>query len=141
MTFTNKDPLKHHVYSFSKAKKFEIKLYSGKPPEPIVFNKIGSVTLGCNIHDHMLAYAYIVDTPYYSLSNKKGYVQLSGLPDGKYQLNIWHPLQKNPVVNTIIEVKGTHQSLSYQVSVKPVWRKFRNPNQEPVDYDQKSVFD
>ena len=70
-TFLNQDSVKHHVYSFSKPKKFEIKLYSGKPPKTIVFDKPGTVTFGCNIHDEMLAYAFIVDTPYFALSNNK----------------------------------------------------------------------
>ena len=33
--FPNKDTVKHHVYSFSPAKKFELPLYAGTPPEPI----------------------------------------------------------------------------------------------------------
>ena len=77
-TFLNQDNIKHHVYSFSRPKKFEIKLYSGKPPKTITFDKPGMVTFGCNIHDQMLAYAFIVDTPHYALSNSQGRVVLNG---------------------------------------------------------------
>jgi plastocyanin len=54
--FPNLDPFKHHVYSFSQPKIFEIKLYAGKPAKPVVFDKPGVVALGCNIHDWMEAY-------------------------------------------------------------------------------------
>ena len=53
--FPNSDNIRHHVYSFSPAKKFELPLYSGVPAEPVVFDKVGFVTLGCNIHDWMIA--------------------------------------------------------------------------------------
>ena len=45
--FPNHDTVRHHVYSFSPAKKFELKLYSGTPSNPVLFDKSGVVTLGC----------------------------------------------------------------------------------------------
>src|SRR5688572_30158988 len=60
VSFQNQDPIRHHVYSFSPPKPFESKLYVGTPVEPTVFDKPGEVVLGCNIHDHMLAYVYVV---------------------------------------------------------------------------------
>jgi plastocyanin len=64
--FPNRDPIQHHVYSFSPAKTFEIKLYSGRSPESILFDKPGVITIGCNIHDWMIAYVLVVPTPYFA---------------------------------------------------------------------------
>ena len=63
--FPNHDQIRHHVYSFSPAKNFEIPLYKGSPAIPIVFEKAGMVSLGCNIHDWMSAYIYVIDTPFF----------------------------------------------------------------------------
>lgn len=141
VTFANKDPLKHHVYSFSPAKKFEIKLYSGKPPKTIVFDKTGPVILGCNIHDHMLAYIYVVDTPYYGVSVANGRVVLKGVPKGRYRLKIWHPQQKTAsALEKIIDVSGRQKHYAFRIPVKPKIRIFRKRNTDPANYDDTSVF-
>lgn len=90
VSFPNKDNIRHHVYSFSPAKTFELKLYSGVPSKPVVFDKPGVVILGCNIHDWMLAYVYVVDTPYFATTAKGG-VRIDGIPAGEYELKAWHP--------------------------------------------------
>lgn len=91
--FPNQDKTRHHVYSFSPAKVFELKLYAGKPEAPVLFEKAGVVALGCNIHDYMQAYIYVGDSPYLAVSNNDGLLQLSSVPDGQYQLKVWHPWQ------------------------------------------------
>ena len=111
--FPNQDKTRHHVYSFSPAKVFELKLYAGKPEAPVLFDKAGVVALGCNIHDYMQAFVYVGDSPYLAVSNNDGLVQLNGVPDGQYQLKVWHPWQdaEQPTVAvtvpaaTAIEIK------------------------------------
>lgn len=90
LNFPNRDPIRHHVYSFSPAKNFEIKLYSGVPANPVVFDKAGEVTLGCNIHDHMIAWVLVVDTPYFAKSDTQGVAKLD-LPPGEYEVRAWFP--------------------------------------------------
>lgn len=92
--FPNKDKTRHHVYSFSPAKTFEIELYAGKPEAPILFDKPGIVSIGCNIHDYMQAYVYIGESPLLAISDSEGKVQFNGLPADTYQLKLWHPWQK-----------------------------------------------
>jgi plastocyanin len=76
INFPNRDLVRHHVYSFSPAKTFELKLYSGIPANPVLFDKAGTVVLGCNIHDTMLAYIHIVDTPYFAKTDDNGNVMV-----------------------------------------------------------------
>lgn len=91
LTFPNRDAVRHHVYSFSPAKTFDIKLYAGTPANPVTFDKSGIVVLGCNIHDQMLAWVVVVDTPYYGKTNAAGQITLPAAPAGSYALKVWHP--------------------------------------------------
>ena len=104
--FPNRDEIRHHVYSFSPAKNFEIKLYAGTPAAPVLFDKAGEVVLGCNIHDQMIAYIYVVDTPYLAKTGKDGRVRLENLPAGEYELNARHPWQEAAVEPQALRLKG-----------------------------------
>lgn len=88
--FPNSDDIRHHVYSFSPAKKFELRLYHGMTAEPVLFDKPGTVVLGCNIHDSMVAYIFVVDTEYHAVADVQGNVRIQA-PAGKYQLQVFHP--------------------------------------------------
>ena len=70
--FPNHDNVRHQVYSFSPAKRFELPLYAGVPAEPVVFDKPGVVVLGCNIHDWMVGYVYVSESPYFAKTGKDG---------------------------------------------------------------------
>lgn len=89
--FPNRDTVRHHVYSFSPVKTFELKLYSGTDANPVVFDKPGIAVLGCNIHDNMAAWIVIVETPYFGKSGADGKVTIDNVPPGSYRLRVWHP--------------------------------------------------
>lgn len=120
ITFPNFDSVRHHVYSFSPAKTFELKLYSGVPTNPIKFDKAGTVILGCNIHDYMVAFIHVVDTPYFAKTNKLGKAVLRDLPNGNYILKAWHYAlaKEKEIVEKPLAVKET-QNVVMQLSLKP----------------------
>ncbi|SFD80732.1 methylamine utilization protein [Paracidovorax konjaci] len=89
--FPNHDTVRHHVYSFSPAKKFELKLYSGVPANPVLFDQPGVVVLGCNIHDQMVGWVLVVETPYFARSEASGGARIDKVPPGEYTLRVWHP--------------------------------------------------
>ncbi len=91
VVFPNEDTVQHHVYSVSPAKRFEIPLYIGDAKETIVFDREGVVTLGCNIHDWMVAYVVVLSTPYFAKTGADGTAEVSGLGKGSYRLEVWHP--------------------------------------------------
>lgn len=96
VSFPNSDSIKHHVYSFSAVKTFELKLYAQRAETAIVFDRAGVVELGCNIHDWMLGYVYVVDTPYFAKSDSNGSALIEA-PNGKYIISAWHPrMQEDP---------------------------------------------
>ena len=118
--FPNKDDFEHDVYSFSPAKKFELNLYHGVKAPPVQFDKPGLVVMGCNIHDQMLAYLLVVDTPYFAKTDASGIATVDGLPSDTYQVTAWHyrladdaarPTQK-------IAISGD-TSVKFVVNLKP----------------------
>jgi len=90
INFPNNDTVRHHAYSFSTPKPFELKLYAGTPSKPVTFDKAGTVVVGCNIHDQMIAYIQVVDTPFFAKTDAAGKARIDGIVAGKYSLKIWH---------------------------------------------------
>ncbi len=91
LIFANSDNTMHQVYSFSAIKQFELTLPHGKTSPPVVFDKSGVAAIGCNIHDHMIAYAFVSDSPWTGLSGADGRIQIADVPAGGYTAQIWHP--------------------------------------------------
>jgi plastocyanin len=99
--FPNLDTVQHHIYSVSKPKRFEIPLYDGGRTETVVFEQPGIVTIGCNIHDWMLAYVVVLDTPWFVKTPADGRASFTGLPGGRYRLDLWHPLLTKPIAREV----------------------------------------
>jgi plastocyanin len=89
VSFPNRDNTRHHVYSFSPAKRFELPLYAGSEVDPVRFDMPGVVTLGCNIHDWMIGYIHVLDTPFHGVTDTQGRTRIE-LPAGRYELRVWH---------------------------------------------------
>ena len=89
--FPNNDTVSHQVYSFSPARRFQLSLYKGTGHAPIEFDKAGLVVLGCNIHDDMIGYILVTDSPYFAQTDVQGRARISGLPAGAYRLRVWAP--------------------------------------------------
>jgi len=90
--FPNSDAVSHQVYSFSGTKAFQLPLYRGKPYPPVVFDQPGVVTLGCNIHDNMVAYILVTRAAKFGRTGADGSWTASNLAPGRYRLRVWHPL-------------------------------------------------
>ena len=116
VAFPNRDTVRHHVYSFSPTKTFELKLYSGVPANPVVFDKTGIAVLGCNIHDAMTAWVVVVDTPYFGRSSATGSVVLAQVPAGNYRLRLWHPALPvgAPAVDLALVVTAADQVVGHR---------------------------
>lgn len=91
IVFANHDKTKHQVYSFSAIKQFEITLVQGQNSPPFLFEKTGIATLGCNIHDHMIAYVVVTDSPWTAITGADGRAEIADIPAGTYDVQLWHP--------------------------------------------------
>ena len=126
--FTNLDPFRHHVYSFSPAKTFELKLFGKGETRSVTFDKTGVVALGCNIHDTMQAFVRVVDTPFAVKTGKDGRAVLHGAPDGAVELRVWHPHLRAPA-NQLTLTVAAGASVTVPVAVK-----LRHPAPMSHDY-------
>ncbi len=135
VNFPNRDRIRHHVYSFSPAKTFEIPLYDGMPQRLVAFDRPGEVVLGCNIHDWMKAYVYVVETPYFSVTDGAGLAAIEA-PAGDYRVEVWHPrLEGEPeaTARTLRLESGAAPRLDFVIAQKRVWSPRRAPASDP-DY-------
>lgn len=126
VNFPNRDKVRHHVYSFSPIKSFEIKLYAGVPNAPVVFDKPGIAVLGCNIHDNMAAWTVVLETPWFGKTNATGHTQIKDVPAGKYQLRTWHtslPVGAPALDQTVTLTQKGAQSLTVRLSASATEQK------------------
>lgn len=143
VSFPNSDNIRHHVYSFSKTKPFEIKLYSGVPGRPIQFDNAGVVVLGCNIHDKMVGYIYVTESSesFYevsSLTDETGSVEIQ--LQGLQSLRVWHqslinlnqaitiPKVSNIKDNHKIQITLKEENSDSKESKRKFGRKFKRPS-------------
>src|ERR1700745_2409093 len=96
VSFPNLDPTKHHVYSFSAAKKFELKLFAKDQSRTVHFDKPGVVALGCNIHDGMSAFIYVTDSAWTVRTNAQGIAAFADAPNAPGRVIVWHPYMRVP---------------------------------------------
>ena len=124
--FPNSDKIRHQVYSFSPSRKFELPLYGGdSEAPPIIFDKPGVVVLGCNIHDWMVGYIYVAETPYFAKSQASGKAAIEGLPPGEYRVRVWHPRMEqhdegSTRIVTVAADPPTH--IVWEMGLKPTFR-------------------
>ena len=121
--FLNHDPLRHHVYSFSTAKRFELKLEKQQQDRSVTFDKAGIVPLGCNIHDSMIAFIDVVDTPWAVLTDARGRAVFHGLPSAPVSIDVWHPYLRavgNHMSRTVpLGASGRHEGFAVTLRAPP----------------------
>lgn len=106
VSFPNHDQIHHHVYSFSRTKTFELPLYKGTDAPPVVFDKVGVVKVGCNIHDWMSGIILVLPTPWFARTGSDGRFTLANVPDGQHTVVAWHELSKQKTEDTAKPVQA-----------------------------------
>lgn len=127
--FKNEDTVLHHVFSFSKTKKFDLKLFGKDEPQSIDIDKTGIISIGCNIHDGMVAYIFVPLAPFAAQTDESGTISLKGIPEGQGVLSVWHPLMK-------AKKKRKQQTVSIQAEKTEliVESKFRKRNRNSSNF-------
>ena len=116
VSFPNSDHIRHQVYSFSPAKVFTLKLYAGSSSAPVTFDKPGLVVLGCNIHDFMVGFVAVVDSPYFAKLPASGSA-LINLPAGRYRLRVWHANLTAAVPPQDVSVQSAPLTLAVSINL------------------------
>ena len=133
VSFPNHDDVRHQVYSFSPAKRFELPLYAGVPAQPIVFDKPGVVVLGCNIHDWMVGYIYVSESPFFAKTGQDGKALLTELAPRAYVVRVWHPqldTSESATRRTIDTSRDRRIEAAWTVKLKQEVRVRRAPTAE-----------
>jgi plastocyanin len=118
VAFPNSDRIRHQVYSFSPSHPFTLKLYAGSPRTDIIFDKPGMVVLGCNIHDSMVGFIAVVNSPYFAKIPASGIVDMD-LPPGHYRLRVWNSNMTVAVPSQDITVAAAPIAIALQVDLDP----------------------
>ena len=129
VTFPNHDSVRHQVYSFSPAKRFELPLYAGVP-QAVVFDKPGVVVLGCNIHDWMVGYVYVSDSPYFAKTDAQGKAVLTDVPPRGYVVRVWHPqlaVAEDATRKNVDASRGQRVDVAWTINLKPEVKVRRAP--------------
>ncbi len=88
--FPNSDPYFHNVFSLFNGKRFDLGLYASGESRPVLFNRVGVSYIFCNIHPLMSAIVVALDTPFYAISDPHGDLVINDVPEGRYELKVWH---------------------------------------------------
>lgn len=121
VSFPNQDTVRHHVYSFSATKRFELKLYGRGETRSVTFDKAGVAAVGCNIHDGMVGFIKVVDTPFAAKTDAGGNALIRNAPPGGATLRIWHPYMRgkgNEVARAIALPRQGAMSQTVAVDVR-----------------------
>jgi len=119
VSFPNLDPTKHHVYSFSPAKRFELKLFAKDQSRTVHFDKPGVVALGCNIHDQMSAFIVVTDSAWTARTNAQGMATFADAPNAPARLTAWHPYLRVPGGVVQQSVGSGQRSASFSIRLRP----------------------
>ena len=119
VSFPNLDPTKHHVYSFSSAKKFELKLFAKDQSRTVHFDKPGVVAVGCNIHDAMSAFILVTDTAWTARTNAQGFVAFGDAPNAPGRLSVWHPYLRAPGGVVQQAIAAGQRSAGFAIRLRP----------------------
>jgi plastocyanin len=119
VSFPNFDSTKHHVYSFSPAKRFELKLFAKDQSRTVRFDKPGVIALGCNIHDAMSAFIVVTDSVWTARTNAQGNAVFADAPGGSGRVTVWHPYLRAPGGAVQQTIGPAQRSLGFSVRLRP----------------------
>lgn len=89
--FSNIDNITHHIYSTDPNNRFSFRIRAGTEYLSANFDHQVAIAMGCNIHDWMSGYLFVVDSPYFAKTDDHGQVIFPISELGKYRVVIWHP--------------------------------------------------
>ncbi len=107
----NNDDIYHNVFSDSDAKRFDLGLYKGNPPEKrVTFDKAGRVDVFCSIHENMHCIVLVMPNPYFATTDASGHYSITNVPPGTYKLKAWHERLPAAEQEIIVPANGVVQS-------------------------------
>jgi plastocyanin len=109
--FPNADRVRHNVFSPSPAKPFNLGIYYPQEARDVVFEKVGVITLLCNVHEQMSGYLLVLQNPYFSRVTSDGHFTIADVPDGNHSLVLWR--EGKPLVKLPLVVRGANVTINF----------------------------
>lgn len=100
--FPNHDFISHNVFTEFNSTRFDFGVYPKGTSKRQKFMRTGLAVIMCSIHPDMGAYIMVVDTPYYAVTDKEGRYRISGVPNGRYKVDVWHESGAGKKSETVI---------------------------------------
>ena len=89
VSFHNQDDLAHNVMGVG-ADEFNLGAFNKGGTREHTFNKVGDVTLLCNVHPEMEGHILVLDSPYFARPDGAGKFEIGDVPAGDYVLKAWY---------------------------------------------------
>ena len=87
--FHNSDDVKHNVFAVG-TENFDLGTWTKGITKSYTFNKLGDTAILCNVHPEMEAYVFVLQNPYFAITDENGQYQIKDVPSGSYKLKAWH---------------------------------------------------
>ena len=94
----NTDPIQHEIATYEVRNIYSDQTSNRPLPEKSsqvrsVFVREGAneFIIKCNLHPFLQTHAYLVQNPYYTVSDSKGNFSIEKIPPGNYEVIAWHP--------------------------------------------------
>lgn len=138
--FPNSDSIFHNVFSLSKTNPFDLGLYKKPKSQQWKFEKPGLVDVFCNIHQDMVAYIYVMNSPYYAITNAEGVFEIQNVAPGTYALKGWH--ERAPkLFEQEVEVKAGGTDVTLTMTDDPELANKKHPRKDGTPYKNTSYGD
>jgi plastocyanin len=106
VSFPNRDPFFHNVFSYSKAKRFDLGRYPRGEQKNVTFDRAGTVSIYCEIHKWMRAGVVVVENGFNAVAQPDGSFTLAGVPPGNYKLTVWQAERGSKTVDVTVPPSG-----------------------------------
>jgi plastocyanin len=107
VAFPNGDPFFHNVFSYSSPQRFDLGRYPQGESKSIRFDAPGIVRIYCEVHETMRSAVIVVENPFHAIVDEGGSFTIRDVPEGNWQLEIWHPDLRGKVVEVTVDAGGT----------------------------------
>jgi plastocyanin len=137
VSFPNKDPFFHNVFSLFNGKRFDLGLYEAGESRTARFDRAGVSYIFCNIHPEMNAIIVTLDTPYFSTTNDSGQFTISNVPSEIYELHIFADGLSKAMERSLIrdvQVKEENVPLG-EIAIPERNKTLHHTNKYGLDYD------
>jgi plastocyanin len=112
--FLNSDAVLHNVFSPDAcADHFNLGTWPQGQTKSFTFKKECFASLLCRVHPEMEGFVAVLPTPYFALTAADGSYQIKDVPDGSYNVKVWHPKLK--AAQKSVNVKGATEA-SFEIA-------------------------